>query len=170
MANLWLDLKGPILADTVYINGKLVAKDVTITLPAVTHVTTDFKAMGTYTAPMTGQIEAMEAAITKIGIDTGLRSMVQLESKTLEVRWAQDVKYADGSTKTEGCKAFLRSVPKLIPGLSVDPGNLSENEITLAVSRYQVFVAGEEFCLIDQLNTILRIGGVDYAKNIRSVL
>ena len=91
MANLWLDLKGPILADTVYINGVLVAKDVTITLPAVTHVTADYKAMGTYTAPMTGQIEGMEAAITKIGIDKGLRSMVQLESKTLEVRWAQDV-------------------------------------------------------------------------------
>lgn len=52
MANLWLDLKGPILADTVYINGVLVAKDVTITLPAVTHVTADYKAMGTYTAPM----------------------------------------------------------------------------------------------------------------------
>ena len=106
MANLWLDLKGPILADTVYINGVLVAKDVTITLPAVTHVTADYKAMGPYTAPMTGQIEGMEAAITKIGIDKGLRSMVQLESKTLEVRWAQDVKYADGSSKTEGCKAF----------------------------------------------------------------
>ena len=116
----------------MYINGVLVAKDVTITLPAVTHVTADYKAMGTYTAPMTGQIEGMEAAITKIGIDKGLRSMVQLESKTLEVRWAQDVK--------------------------------------LAVSRYQVFVAGEEFCLIDQLNTIMRIGGVDYVKDLRSVL
>ena len=51
MANLWLDLKGPILADTVYIGGTLVAKDVTISLPAVTPVTADFKAMGTYTAP-----------------------------------------------------------------------------------------------------------------------
>ena len=66
MANLWLDLKGPILADTVYINGVLVAKDVTITLPAVTHVTADYKAMGTYTAPMTGQIEGMEAAGNKV--------------------------------------------------------------------------------------------------------
>lgn len=45
MANLWLDLKGPILADTVYIGGTLVAKDVTISLPAVTPVTADFKAM-----------------------------------------------------------------------------------------------------------------------------
>jgi P2 family phage contractile tail tube protein len=170
MANLWLDLKGPILADTVYCDGVLSAKDVTITLPAVTLVTADFKAMGTYTAPLTGQIEAMEASITKIGIDYGLRNIVKLQSKTLEIRWAQDVKYADGSSKTEGCKAFLRSVPKLIPGLSVDPGNLSENEITLAVSRYQLFVAGNEFWLIDQLNTIMRVDGVDYAKDLRSVL
>ena len=168
--SLWLDLKGPILADTVYIDGKLVAKDVTIPLPAVTPVTADFKAMGTYTAPMTGQIEAMEAAITKIGIDLGLRDLVKFESKTIEVRWAQDVKSSDGSTKTEGCKAFLRSVPKTIPGLSVDPGNPSENEITLAVSRYQLFVAGTEYWLIDQLNTILRVGGKDYAQTIRSVL
>ena len=112
MANLWLDLKGPILADTVYIGGTIVAKDVTISLPAVTPVTADFKAMGTYTAPILGQIEAMEASITKIGIDLGLRNMMKLESKTIEIRWAQDVKQADGSTKTEGCKAFLRCVSK----------------------------------------------------------
>ena len=118
MANLWLDLKGPILADTVYIGGTLVAKDVTISLPAVTPVTADFKAMGTYTAPILGQIEAMEAYITKIGIDLGLRNMMKLESKTIEIRWAQDVKQADGSTKTEGCKAFLRCVSKGIPGLN----------------------------------------------------
>ena len=72
MANLWLDLKGPILADTVYVDGVLAAKDVTIALPPVNLVTADFKAMGTYTAPLPGQIEAMEASITKIGIDLGL--------------------------------------------------------------------------------------------------
>ena len=87
-----------------------------------------------------------------------------------KIRWAQDVKLSDGSTKTEGCKAFLRCVSKGIPGLSVDPGNASENEIALAVSRYQLFVAGNEYWLIDQLNTIMRVGGVDYAKDIRSVL
>ena len=64
MANLWLDLKGPILADTVYVDGVLAAKDVTIALPPVNLVTADFKAMGTSTAPLPGQIEAMEASIT----------------------------------------------------------------------------------------------------------
>lgn len=170
MAEKWIDIKGPILANTVYSDGKLVAKDVAITLPSVTHVTADFRAMGTMTMPMAGQIEAMEAAITKVGIDLGLRNLVKLETKTLEFRWVQDVKKSDGSTVTEGCKAFLRATPKAIPGLSVDPGSASENEITFAVSRYQLFVGGEEFCLIDQLNQILRIGGTDYCKDIRSLL
>ena len=166
----WLDLKGPILADTVYVDGKLVAKDVTVTLPGVTPVTADFRAMGTMTMPILGQIEAMEAAITKIGIDLGLRTLVKLESKTIEFRWAQDVKTSDGSTKTEGCKAFIRAMPKTIPGLSVDPGAASENVLTFAVSRYQLFVDGAEFWLIDQLNQIMRIDGVDYCKTIRSLL
>ena len=166
----WIDLNGPVLADTVYDAGKLVAKDVTVTLPGVTPVTADFRAMGTMTMPILGQIEAMEAAITKIGIDLGLRALVKLESKTIEFRWAQDVKTSDGSTKTEGCKAFIRAMPKTIPGLSVDPGAASENELTFAVSRYQLFVDGAEFWLIDQLNQIMRIDGVDYCKTIRSLL
>ena len=52
----------------------------------------------------------------------------------------------------------------------MDPGNASENEIALAVSRYQLFVAGNEYWLIDQLNQILRVGGKDYYKQIRSLL
>lgn len=167
---MWLDLKGPILADTVYDGGTLVAKDVTITLPSVTLVTSAYKAMGTISMPMPGQIEAMEMAITKIGIDYGLRKLMRLESKTLEVRWAQDVKKNDGSSKVEGCKAFLRATPKGIPGLSIEPGAASENEITASVTRYQLFVGGEEFWLIDQLNQIMRIDGVDYAKKIVSLL
>ena len=63
-------------------------------------------------------------------------------------------------------KAGRYSASKGIPGLSVDPGNTSENEATFAVSRYQLYVGGAEYWLIDQLNTILRVGGVDYAKEI----
>ena len=167
---MWLDLDGANLADTVYCDGALVAKDVAINLPAVNLATADLKAMGTMSMPMPGQIEAMEASITKIGTDKGLRKLVKLESKTLEFRWVKDVKTSDGSSKVVGLKAFLRVIPKSIPGLGVDPGNMSESEITFAVTRYQLFVDGEEYWLIDQLNQILRIDGVDYRKNIRSLL
>ena len=81
----WIDLNGPVLADTVYDAGKLVAKDVTITLPAINLLTADFKAMGTLTLPIIGQIEAMEATVNKVGTDMGLRSMASLDSRTLEI-------------------------------------------------------------------------------------
>ena len=167
--SLWLDIKGAILADTAYKNGKLVGKDVTISLPAVNFKTADFKAMGDMSVPLP-LIEAMEAAITKIGTDLGLRELVKLESQTLEFRWVQDVKKNDGTTEQEGCKAFIRCTPKTIPGLTVDPGNVSESELAFSVTRYQLFVGGKEYWLIDQLNQILRVDGVDYYKKIRSLL
>ena len=49
MPGIWIDLRGPIVGTTAYDGGKLVGRDVTINLPAVTPVTADFKAMGTLT-------------------------------------------------------------------------------------------------------------------------
>lgn len=167
---MWIDLKGPIVANTVYANGILAAKNVTVTLPAVTPVSADFRAMGTVSYPLIGQIEAMEATITKIGIDLGLCYMMKFESATYEFRWAQDVKQSDGSSRMEGCKAFIRGISKGIPGLSVDPGNASENDVTISATRYQLFVNGVEYWLIDQLNQIMRIYGKDYAKEINNLL
>lgn len=166
----WIDIPGSVVADTVYCNNKLVAKDVALTLPSVTPQTTEHRAMGPMTLPVPGLIEAMEAAITKVGVDLGLKSMVRLESATYEFRWVQDSKKADGSSKPQGCKAFLRAVPKGIPGLSIDPGSTSENEVGLWVTRYQLFVDGVEYWLIDKPNQIMRIDGRDYAKEIVSML
>lgn len=105
MAGLWIDLKGPIIGTTAYDEGKLVGKDVTITLPSVTPVTADFRAMGTLTLPLPGQIEAMEASITKIGVDNGLRSLVKLQSKTLEFiapSWRRPTHTAPRTTREAG--------------------------------------------------------------------
>ena len=47
----WLDIKGPVVADTVYSGGVLVAKDVTFTLPGIEFLTADVQAMGNLTVP-----------------------------------------------------------------------------------------------------------------------
>lgn len=167
---MWLDIKGPIVANTAYCDGKLVARDVALTLPAVTLKTSTFPGMGEIELPIPGQTEAMEAAITKIGIDEGLNALTAFESKMLEFRFVQDVKKGDGTTKVEGCKAFLRCTPKGIPELGIEPGENTEGEITLAVTRYQLFVGGDEYWLIDKLSRILRVHGKDYAKAINSLL
>ena len=67
----WLDIKGPVVADTVYSGGVLVAKDVTFTLPGIEFLTADVQAMGNLTVPLIGLLENMELAITKIGVDMG---------------------------------------------------------------------------------------------------
>lgn len=167
---MFLNIKGAVLADTVYKDGDLVAKDVTITLPAVTYITAEHNALGKMDLPTLGQTEAMEASVTKKGYDVGLAKLAQLEAYNLEARFVQDVITADGVSKPEGCKAFMRVVPKGLPGSDLEPGAVGDTQIALAVTRYQLICGGNEICLIDKLNGIMRINGKDYAKSINSLL
>lgn len=160
---MFVNINGPVVADTVYSDNTLVARDVSVTLPTVTPMTADLSAMGTMTMPIWQLIEHMEATITKIGIDKGLRSMLKPDMKPLEVRWVQTITDANGITKNVGCKAFLRGIPSNLPELGLEVGSASEQPATIAVTRYNLFVDGEEMWLIDRLSGIVRIGGKDYA-------
>ena len=167
---MWLDIKSANVADTAYIGDKLVAKDVSFTLPAVALQTAEVKAMGTMTVPIPGLIEDMELAITKIGIDIGLGRLSRLESRTIEFRWVQNVVRSDGSTGPEGCKAFVRCAPKSLPGIGVEIGSASENELTFSVTRLQIYCGGREYLLVDRTAGRLRVDGVDYMKPINNLL
>lgn len=166
----WQDIKNAVLADTCYCDKKLAAKDVSITLPAVNFLTSEVKAMGTMEVILPGLIEAMEATITKVGIDQGLSGMLTPKKHSFEFRWAQNVLKSDGSSKSEGCKAFLTAVPKGVPGATVEIGSNIENEVALAVSRYQLYCGGKEILCIDRISQICRINGTDYYKSISSLL
>lgn len=166
----FLPIKGAVLANTVYKDGELVAKDVTVTLPTVTYRTAEHNALGVIELPMLGQIEAMEASVTKKGYDEGLAALAAPEAMNLEFRFVQDVIDSENVATPEGCKAFMRCVPKTLPGSDLEPGAVGDTQITFAVTRYQLIVGGVEVCLIDQLNGIQRINGTDYAKSIQSLL
>lgn len=169
MAGKFIDINGSIVASTVYVNNTLAARDVAITLPEVAALTADVQAMGTLSVPTWGLIDNMELAITKIGFDMGLRAMITPESQNYEARFVQTVTDANGNTKNIGCKAFIKGVANKIPGLAVTIGEASENETTVTVTRYQLFVDGAEMFLIDRLAGICRIGGKDYS-NISNLL
>lgn len=166
----WLDIKGAVAADTVYDDGQLVANDVAFTLPGISLMSADVKAMGNMSVPVVGLLENMELAITKVGIDKGMTRMNRLEKHNFEFRWVQNVVTSDGSVKTEGCKAFVRTLPGNFPGLGVDVGNATEGETSYGVTRVQIYVGGVEVLLADRLSQILRVNGVDYMKNITSLL
>lgn len=165
-----MDRKTAVLADTCYCDNKLVARDVSVSLPAVNFLTAEINAMGAMDIVLPGLIEAMEAAITKIGIDEGLSKMITPTKHSFEFRWAQNVLKDGGTTATEGCKAFVTGVPKGIPGASLEIGSNIENEITISVSRYQLYCGGKEILCVDKLSQICRINGTDYYKSIGSLL
>lgn len=167
-----IDIRGPINADTTYIDGQLVARNTTITLPEVSHVTATVQAaLGEHELPLYGLVEAMESTIKKIGADEGLAKMLMMEPRTFEHRWVQQVTKTDGSSSVEGCKAFIRGIPKIaVPSIEINPGDSVEVDVPLSVTRYQLFVGGEEICLIDKLSGICRINGKDYAESVNNLL
>ena len=164
------DKKNAVLADTCYCDDKLAAQDVSVTLPAVNFLTTEVNAMGSMDVVLAGLVEAMEATITKVGIDLGLGRMLTPTKHSYEFRWAQNVLKSDGTSAPEGCKAFITGVPKGIPGFGLEVGSNIEGDVALSVSRYQLYVNGKEICLIDKVAQICRINGVDYYKKVASFL
>lgn len=166
----WLDMKGPVVADTVYADNKLVAKDTTFTLPGIEFITADLQAMGNMTVPLIGLMNNLELSISKIGMDAGLSRMNRLEKQNFEFRWVQNVVKSDGSMAVEGCKAFVRTMPGSFPEMGVEVGNATEHENTYNVTRMQIYANGEEVVCVDRLSQILRINGKDYMKNIVNLL
>lgn len=166
----WLDIKGPVVADTVYADNLLVARDVSFTLPGIEFMTADVQAMGNMSVPLIGLLENMEMTITKIGIDNGLSRMNRLEKQNFEFRWVQNVVKADGSTNVESCKAFVRTMPGSFPETGVEVGSASEQENTYNVTRMQIYANGTEIVCVDRLSQILRINGKDYMSKISSML
>ena len=166
----FVNISGPVVASTAYVNNVLVARDVAITLPEVTPTTVDVQAMGTMSLPVWPLLENLEAAITKIGVDNGLGSMLKPKPLPLELRWVQTATDANATTKNVGCKAFLRGIPNKIPEIGLTVGEASENECTFTLTRYQLMVDGAEMFLIDRLAGILRIAGKDYASGLNNML
>lgn len=164
------DIKSAVVADSVYADKVLVARDTAFTLPGLEFMTADVQAMGNMTVPLIGLLENMQLSITKIGVDKGLSRMNRLEKQNFEFRWVQNVVKSDGSMKAEGCKAFVRTMPGALPEIGVEIGSPSENENTYNVTRLQIYAGGEEILLVDRLSQILRIDGKDYMAQIRNLL
>ncbi len=165
----WTDKAGAVTGCTVYRDGKIMARDATVTLPSVTFLTSEIKAMGTAELPMP-LIEAMELAVTRAGVDANTAALGKPGSCNLEVRWVQTVTKADGTVREVGNKAFLRAVSKTVPGASLELASGPEAEHTFAVTRYRLIADGKEKLLVDQLADQLVIDGTDFARSLKSML
>ena len=57
-----------------------------------------------------------------------------------------------------------------MPEIGVVPGEATSSEVTIKVTRYQLFVDGKEVHLVDRLAGILKINGHNYSSGVKNLL
>lgn len=149
----------------------LVGRDVKVTLPAITPITTEVNAMGTFSVPVIGQLEDMEAVISNQGVDPTLVHLIKQENRNIVIRFVQQIFREGGASAVVGCKAEIRGFPKVAaPQLEPEKGNVTEFDTPIGVTYYKFTRDGEVLWEVDRLNHILKVGGKDYYQDIESLL
>ena len=155
------DRQGGVVHNRVLIDGVEVARDVTVTYPDITMMTTEMQAMGTMTMPLPGLFENLELSITRDGIDKQYASMVSPKSHQIEVREAVEMYKADGTYGTVFLKTYAEGVPLNIPGGSSEIGSKRSPELKFTLTKYQQYADGEELYDIDRPNLVFKVDGED---------
>ena len=164
------DLKGAVLASSIYIDGKQVAVNATITLPEITPATTEVMgAGGTIELPVFSKLEAMEASITLPGINGDVLKMLSPERHTLTANIVQQSVGADKS-KAEHIKATLEVVPKTVPAIEATYGEAAETEHAFSVLSYKLAVGGKVVLKADPVKGIYKVNGRDYMNDIKKMI
>lgn len=159
-----------VVATTFYTDNVLTARDAQIELPEAAYLTADVNVGGTISVPLRHLIDNMEMTITKVGADSKIGRMLSPSMHNYEARFVQEVVDVNGNAREVGAKAFIKGIPNKIPAVSVNPSEASELEATITVFRYELFIDGvQQFC-IDKTAGIIKVNGVDYGKNLNSML
>lgn len=164
------DLKGAVLASSVYIDGKQAAVNATLTLPEVTPATVEIMAAGgTVEVPVFTKLEAMEASITLQGINGDVLDMLTPDRHRLTCNLVQQSVGADAS-KAEHVKAVLVVIPKTLPSIEATYGEASETEITFSVLAYKLTVGGKKVLHVDPVKGYYYVNGTNYGKDITKLI
>lgn len=165
-----LNKNAAILADTHYIEKKLVGENVNVTLPSVEWLTQAIKAAGNADVPLYGLTDNLEANVTTDGTNDKTGAYIKPGLRKHEFRWVKAVVKKDGTTSNVGCKAFTKMLSKNIPEIGVEPQEATEGSYDYTVMRYQYYEDGKEVFCIDKLAGICRIGGKDYSEKLKNYL
>ena len=91
-----MDKHSAVLADSMYVDKRKVAEDVSFERPSIALQTADLQGMVTLSLRIVGLLDDMTMTITKIGVDKDYGSMNKLKKMAVEFRWVQDKVNASG--------------------------------------------------------------------------
>lgn len=166
-------ISGSVVAHRFFDNNTEVEDNVSCQLPSIENGTTAVKGAGILGAlemPSSAQLNAMVFSASMRSINKTNISCAAPGVHNIEVRFVKDVKTDNGTMIPQGTKIFITGIFK-----KYDPGKVEENgtmdgSIEYEVLRYRIVINGEEVLLIDKVNFIYIVNGVDYMKDIRAAL
>lgn len=145
--------------------------DQEVTLPTVTHPTSDVQLMGTASIPVQTSIEDLECTINLP--DSAAANRCRKKGVvTFLIYHAVSVSNAEtGEVSLGGFKAKVAGMISGKEGLNITPQGETSTAITLKVLRYQFTDDGGNLVYdIDRPAGILKINGEDYRSDLKSLL
>lgn len=162
--------KGAILAESVYIDGKLGADDGEITLPDIEFMTAEIQAAGPVEVPLWGMLNAIELGITVPGTSKACAALGQPEQRNIVINAVQQKIAMDGTTDVEQIKVTATGPGKKAPSGALKPGEATSQEYLISCYSYKLEVNGEEIYNINKFTGDCYINGKNYGKKVKSLL
>lgn len=159
----------------VYVEGGRLLGTGSIELPELQFMTQTIKGAGIageYEAPTLAHLQSLEMKLTfRALFDKPVELMQQRLATNLSCRGAlQRYDPTLGLTKVVRVQVDFRGRPKGINLGKLEPGELTDTEITFECDIISVKIDGKEIFLHDKLNFISRVNGVDQLLDVRMAL
>lgn len=165
------DLKGSVLADSVYLGSVLLGNNATFERPEIMPAEAEVNAVsGRVNLPNFNDIDPMECTVTLQGIHRDVLAALTPEPHDLIVNIVQHSADAAGTTRAEHIKIYMRAIPRGVPALSATYGEIVDFAQTFDVHSYRQTVDGTTYTHIDPVNGIVIVNGKNYADSVTSLL
>jgi len=162
-----------VIASKLLVNGKEVGDNVSCQLPSIELQTTELKGagiMGSINMPASGQLSGMTFTVNLRSLNKTSGDLMKPGLLNIELRFARDVLTSDGTAIKEGTKIFITGINKKLDLGKVEVPATMDGSAEFEVIRYRVIVDGYETILIDKLNYIYKVNGIDYMQSVRAAL
>lgn len=147
------------------------------TIEAMTQTVSGAGIGGEYEQPITGHTTSMTATITFRAVTPQVLSILRPVDQTITLMAAiQHTTPAlpalapspiAGAATTKQLKVLMRCKPKSLPLGSLTAGEMMDTSIEFEVTAITITIDGVPHVMIDKINSVYMIDGVDYMTKIR---
>lgn len=166
-------LSGAVVAHRVIADSVEIDDNVSVQLPSIEFGTTSIKGagiLGEFDMPSTGQLNAMTFSMSQRSLNKTSIMLSSPGQHNIELHFVKDARTTDGQQIPQGTKIFLTGLTKKVDPGKVEEKSTMDGSIEYEVLRYRIVIDGEEALLVDKINYVYKVYGVDHMEKIRTAL